>query len=89
MSIIVGSSPTTLDVKFAPDKIPGVGFKREQGVLGVGAVINMIEQKIIKDSECPNCGCKESREFKRTKGEITYIVYVCKKCRYVIRRELS
>lgn len=49
----------------------------------------MIEQKIIKDSECPNCGCKESREFKRTKGEITYIVYVCKKCRYVIRRELS
>lgn len=38
VSIIVGSSPTTLDYKFVPDEIPGVGFKREQGVLGVGAV---------------------------------------------------
>lgn len=47
----------------------------------------MEEQKIIKDNECPNCGCRESRVLKRTKGEITYIVYVCQKCRNVIRRE--
>lgn len=26
------------DVLIVPDEIPGVGFKREQGVLGVGAV---------------------------------------------------
>ena len=28
VSIIVGSSPTTLDYKFVPDEIPGVGFKK-------------------------------------------------------------
>ena len=49
----------------------------------------MREQKIIKENECPNCGCKEQRCIERTKGEITYIVYVCTKCKTVVRRELS
>lgn len=49
----------------------------------------MREQQMVKDNSCPNCGCAEVKCLERTKGEITYIVYVCKKCKLVIRRELS
>lgn len=58
------------------------------GRLGVGVVI-LEEQKIVRDNECPNCKCKEQRCISRTKGEITYIVYVCVKCKTVVRRELT
>ena len=49
----------------------------------------MREYRIVKDNECPNCGCKEIKYYERTKGDITYMVYVCRKCKNVIRRELS
>lgn len=49
----------------------------------------MKEYKIVKGGSCPNCGCDNIKIFERTKGEITYIVYVCKNCKNVIRRELS
>ena len=43
----------------------------------------------IKENECPNCGCQETKCYKRTKGDMTYIVYVCKRCKSVIRRKIS
>lgn len=46
-------------------------------------------REIRQNEVCPSCGCKEIKVFERTKGEITYIVYVCKACKNVIRRELS
>ena len=59
------------------------------GRLGVGAVTILKEQIVIGANECPNCGCDKIKYYERTKGEITYIVYVCKNCKNVIRRELS
>ena len=49
----------------------------------------MQEQKSITGNECPNCGCKEQTYMKRTKGSMTYIVYVCKNCKVVIRRKIG
>lgn len=49
----------------------------------------MEEQRIVSEDGCPNCGCKEIKYYQRTKGEITYMVYVCKMCKMVIRREMS
>lgn len=49
----------------------------------------MTEQKIIKENACPNCGCKETKSFKRTKGAMTYEVHVCTKCKCVIRRKVG
>lgn len=46
-------------------------------------------REISQNEVCPSCGCKKIKVFKRTKGEITYIVYVCNQCKNVIRRELS
>lgn len=49
----------------------------------------MEKLKDKKNNGCPFCGGKDIKVFRRTKGEITYIVYVCQKCRNVLRRELT
>lgn len=38
---------------------------------------------------CSNCGSEKHRCYKRTKGKITYMVYVCEICRNVVRREIK
>lgn len=38
---------------------------------------------------CPNCKGEKVKIFQRTKGTITYTVYVCEKCKCVIKREIT
>jgi len=42
----------------------------------------------MTDNRCPRCGHEDIKCFERTKGQIKYIVYVCKKCKSVTRRKI-
>ena len=37
---------------------------------------------------CPHCGEIKVRENVRTKGNLTYKVYICDRCKYVIGRKI-
>jgi predicted RNA-binding Zn-ribbon protein involved in translation (DUF1610 family) len=37
---------------------------------------------------CPHCGENKVRENVRTKGNLTYKVYICDRCKYVIGRKI-
>lgn len=38
---------------------------------------------------CPNCLSRKVETFERTKGETRYTVYVCERCKLVIKREVK
>lgn len=37
---------------------------------------------------CHNCLSRKVKEFERTKGDMTYRIYVCARCKNVIKREI-
>lgn len=55
----------------------------------------MMEYSIVEYRErfntdgCPECRSYKIEEYERTKSDMRYKVYVCKKCHRVIKREIK
>lgn len=39
-------------------------------------------------NHCPHCGEMKVKENIRTKGQMTYKIYICDRCKYVIGRKI-